>query len=310
MTEPDRCDLLCLDLPRAEAVRAARPGAAAVAAARRSGPARSPTRRGCWSPPPSATASELCVCDLAWVAGRSDRLVSHHVRALRAAGLAASRREGKMVMYRLTGDGRRLLDAVLPTRRDGVTTVLAPLRRGATTGASGSPPGPAAVLAQPGRHDGRGCHRHRGGHRRGVGRAGRLRHRLGHRGPRLGLISGASAAAASGSDAAERRAQQLVAAQFFLLAPYVALARCGRSPGAATPRRAGSASAWRRRAWWSCRTSGTPRQRARRAARLAGDPGRGAPEHALRVPRGGAARSACWGTRSWARGGSTPPSAC
>ena len=113
MSEPDRCDLLCLDLPRAEAVRAARPGASAVAAAAAAaGALADPTRLLVAAA--LRDGEELCVCDLAWVAGRSDRLVSHHLRALRAAGLAASRRDGKMVMYRLTGDGRRLLDAVLP----------------------------------------------------------------------------------------------------------------------------------------------------------------------------------------------------
>ena len=60
-----------------------------------------------------AGADELCVCDLAWVAERSENLVSHHVRTLRALGLAESRRDGKMVLYRLTGRGRALLEAVL-----------------------------------------------------------------------------------------------------------------------------------------------------------------------------------------------------
>lgn len=59
---------------------------------------------------------ELCVCDLAWVCERSDKLVSHHARALRAAGLVGSRRQGKMAMYFLTGSGRALLEAVLPAR--------------------------------------------------------------------------------------------------------------------------------------------------------------------------------------------------
>jgi SspJ family small acid-soluble spore protein len=47
------------------------------------------------------------------VAERSEKLVSHHVRALRAAGLVRSRREGKMVMYALTDAGRALVDSVL-----------------------------------------------------------------------------------------------------------------------------------------------------------------------------------------------------
>ena len=109
----DEASVADLDLPRAEAVRAAGPGAPAIAAAAgRAGALADPTRLLVAAA--LREGEELCVCDLAWVAGRSDRLVSHHVRALRAAGLAASRREGKMVMYRLTGAGRRLLDAVLP----------------------------------------------------------------------------------------------------------------------------------------------------------------------------------------------------
>ena len=53
-----------------------------------------------------------CVCDLAWIVGRDERLVSHHVRQLKGAGLARSQRDGKMVMYELTERGRSLLKAV------------------------------------------------------------------------------------------------------------------------------------------------------------------------------------------------------
>jgi ArsR family transcriptional regulator, lead/cadmium/zinc/bismuth-responsive transcriptional repressor len=59
-------------------------------------------------------ASELCVCDRAWIAERSQTLVSHHVRALRTHGIVRSRRDGKMVMYSLTEEGRKLLASVLP----------------------------------------------------------------------------------------------------------------------------------------------------------------------------------------------------
>ena len=54
------------------------------------------------------------VCDLSWVTERSDGLVSHHARVLRAASLVASRRDGKMVLHSLTGAGAALLDVVLP----------------------------------------------------------------------------------------------------------------------------------------------------------------------------------------------------
>jgi DNA-binding transcriptional ArsR family regulator len=58
---------------------------------------------------------ELCVCDLAWIAERAENLVSHHLRALRAAGLADYRRDGKMALYSLTAHGRALLDVVAGT---------------------------------------------------------------------------------------------------------------------------------------------------------------------------------------------------
>jgi DNA-binding transcriptional ArsR family regulator len=53
-----------------------------------------------------------CVCDLAWIVGRDERLVSHHARQLKASGIARSKRDGKMVMYELTERGRALVAAV------------------------------------------------------------------------------------------------------------------------------------------------------------------------------------------------------
>src|SRR5438093_13782875 len=112
MHEPETCELLCLDLPKAEALRTARPTAQAAERAAELGKALGdPTR---------VTAAialrdgqELCVCDLAWVCERSEKLVSHHVRILKRAGLVTSRRDGKMVMYALTELGRALLAGVL-----------------------------------------------------------------------------------------------------------------------------------------------------------------------------------------------------
>lgn len=107
----DACDLLCLDLERAEALRRSRLDAEAAQIAASSAKALSdPTRLVLAH---ALREAELCVCDLAWVAERSDALVSHHVRALRSAGLVRSRREGKMVMYALTDSGRKLTDVVL-----------------------------------------------------------------------------------------------------------------------------------------------------------------------------------------------------
>ena len=107
----DKCELLCLDLPKAETVRGQLPDDAQ--ATRLASAARAlsdPTRLVLASA--LAATDELCVCDLAWISGRAENLVSHHVRALRAAGLAGSRRDGKMVLYSLTPVGRSLLGAL------------------------------------------------------------------------------------------------------------------------------------------------------------------------------------------------------
>jgi ArsR family transcriptional regulator, lead/cadmium/zinc/bismuth-responsive transcriptional repressor len=110
--DADSCELLCLDLPKAESLRRALPRpdevAALAAGARALG---DPTRL--------AIALALrdgacaCVCDLAWVVGREEKLVSHHLRQLKGAGLARSERDGKMVMYELTERGRGLISATV-----------------------------------------------------------------------------------------------------------------------------------------------------------------------------------------------------
>lgn len=107
----DACDLLCLDLPHAEAVRAQladreRARMLASQAKALGDPSRLRIAAAL------QLGEELCVCDLAWVTELSQNLVSHHVGVLRTAGLATSRRSGKLVMYRLTDHGRRLLSAL------------------------------------------------------------------------------------------------------------------------------------------------------------------------------------------------------
>lgn len=52
------------------------------------------------------------MCDLAWIAERAENLVSHHLKVLRAQGLADSRRDGRMVVYALTAQGRVLLETI------------------------------------------------------------------------------------------------------------------------------------------------------------------------------------------------------
>ncbi len=102
------CDLLCLDLPKAERLRDALPDARRLKAWAQGFKALGdPTRLAI------AVAlrdgERACVCDLGWVVGRDEKLVSHHVRQLKAAGLARSERRGKLVMYELTDRGRALL---------------------------------------------------------------------------------------------------------------------------------------------------------------------------------------------------------
>ena len=114
----DRCDLLCLDAPRAEGIRRALLGeGAARGAAERARALSDPTRLTLAAALREAGEAdgvgELCVCDLAWISSRAQNLVSHHLRALRSHGLVDSRRSGKLVMYSLTPVGRALLDAVL-----------------------------------------------------------------------------------------------------------------------------------------------------------------------------------------------------
>jgi DNA-binding transcriptional ArsR family regulator len=107
----DRCDLLCLDLPRAEALRTSRPAeteARALAQGFRA--LGDPTRL--MLALALREGGELCVCDLAWIAERAENLVSHHLRALRTAGLADYRRDGKMALYSLTEQGQALLDTL------------------------------------------------------------------------------------------------------------------------------------------------------------------------------------------------------
>ncbi|RJL31297.1 ArsR/SmtB family transcription factor [Bailinhaonella thermotolerans] len=54
-------------------------------------------------------AGELCVCDLTAAVDVSDTAVSHALRLMRTAGIVASRRDGRMIYYRLADAHVRLL---------------------------------------------------------------------------------------------------------------------------------------------------------------------------------------------------------
>jgi ArsR family transcriptional regulator, lead/cadmium/zinc/bismuth-responsive transcriptional repressor len=107
----DACELLCLDLPEAERIRAVLPPVeklepSAVTARALGDPNRLRIAAAL------VAGDELCVCDMAWVVGASQGLVSHHLRQLRAAGVVSSRKEGRMVMYRLSERGRTVLSVL------------------------------------------------------------------------------------------------------------------------------------------------------------------------------------------------------
>jgi len=106
---------LCLALPRGELLRRERlDGDEARAASLRAHALADPTRLTLAAA--LADAGELCVWDAAWVLERAQNLISHHLRALRDAGLADTRREGRIVYYALSDDGRALVSLVLRGR--------------------------------------------------------------------------------------------------------------------------------------------------------------------------------------------------
>ena len=111
----DSGDLLCLDAPRAEAIRQKLLNQdAAQDAAERAKALSDPTRLMLAAA--LREGGELCVCDLAWISERAQNLVSHHLRVLRSHRLVRSRRDGKLVMYELTPAGLSLLPSVLGER--------------------------------------------------------------------------------------------------------------------------------------------------------------------------------------------------
>src|SRR5918997_35246 len=113
----ERCDLLCVDAPKAEEIRQGLlDGEAARAAAERAKALSDPTRLMLAAA--LREGGELCVCDLAWISERAQNLVSHHLRVLRSHGLVRWRRDGKLVMYELTPAGLSLLPSVLGERME------------------------------------------------------------------------------------------------------------------------------------------------------------------------------------------------
>jgi DNA-binding transcriptional ArsR family regulator len=106
----DVCELLCLDLPKAEALRDALPSTDELEAAALTFKALTDATRLAVLLA-LADGETACVCDLSWIVGRDEKLVSHHVRLLKSQRIVRSQRDGRMVMYELTEQGRALVAA-------------------------------------------------------------------------------------------------------------------------------------------------------------------------------------------------------
>lgn len=78
-------------------------------------------------------AGELCVCDLSAVTGLLETTVSQALRLLRESGVVSTRREGRLVYYRLADEHVRML---LGLAREHVTHDLPDARRRGRSGRS------------------------------------------------------------------------------------------------------------------------------------------------------------------------------
>jgi DNA-binding transcriptional ArsR family regulator len=105
----DSCDLLCLDLEAAEEVRASLDRERTESLASMVKVFADPTRLLIVQ---ALAQRELCGCDLGWICGQSDKVISHHLGRLKRDGLVAGRRDGKVVFASLTERGRFLLTMI------------------------------------------------------------------------------------------------------------------------------------------------------------------------------------------------------
>lgn len=95
----EACEVYHADPERIAAIQASAPPDEAIAALSEIFRALGdPTRLRLLS---ALGAGELCVCDLASLAGISESATSHQLRLLRALRLVRARRDGRLVFYRL-----------------------------------------------------------------------------------------------------------------------------------------------------------------------------------------------------------------
>lgn len=98
-TDPDLCEVRCVDAERVQRVARAMPASEPVGAlAETFRVLGDPTRLRIAN---ALSMEELCVCDLATLLGVSSSVVSHSLRALRQMRLVRYRKEGKIAYYAL-----------------------------------------------------------------------------------------------------------------------------------------------------------------------------------------------------------------
>ena len=117
VTSEETCELLCIDAQKADALRRGLPDLETLERAADAAKALSDPTRLALAVALRDAGDECCVCDMAFIVARADKLVSHHLRQLRAAGMVRSRKDGRMVLYALTERGRELLDSVMVDQR-------------------------------------------------------------------------------------------------------------------------------------------------------------------------------------------------
>lgn len=120
MTPDETCELLAIDAQKAEALRRGLPDVDALERAADAAKALSDPTRLALAVALRDADSACCVCDMAYIVGRQDKIVSHHLRQLRGAGLVRSRKDGRMVLYEMTERGHALLASVLGAQTAGV----------------------------------------------------------------------------------------------------------------------------------------------------------------------------------------------
>lgn len=119
------CSVVCFNADKIAALRNQLPPAGELrASARRCKALGHPARLAILH---VLSIEDCCVCDVAEVLGKPVSTVSQHLRLLFSEGLLDHRQEGKLVIYRLTGEGRAAVQHYSP--QPAATTMQADSRQ-------------------------------------------------------------------------------------------------------------------------------------------------------------------------------------